>query len=258
MSETFRLYTFTLSHFCEKARWALDRAGVAYSEMILMPGFHRGRMKAMGGCGQVPLLKSGARIVEGSGAIIDFAESLGSGPALSPGDPALRAEAIEWEGYLDREVGETLRRVLYFHLFGHPKLLVRAWSLGAPFWAPPVYSLLRRRAVQTLEHYLEINAATVARDEQRLLAAFERVTEHLITRRFLVGDAFSRADLTLAALSAPLLRPSGHPWRLPDEQEMIPVIGELARRLRDTRAGQHVAASYSMRRDASAARHSEL
>jgi glutathione S-transferase len=258
MSETFRLYTFTLSHFCEKARWALDRAGVAYREMILMPGFHRGRMKAMGGCGQVPLLTSGARIVEGSGAIIDFADSLGRAPALSPGDPALRAEAIEWEEYLDREVGETLRRVLYFHLFSHPKLLVRAWSLGAPFWAPPVYWLLRRRGVQTLERYLEIDAATVARDEQRLLAAFERVTEHLITRQFLVGGAFSRADLTLAALSAPLLRPSGHPWRLPDALEMIPVIGELARRLRDTRAGQHVAASYSMRRDGSAARHSEL
>ena len=73
------------------------------------------------------------------------------------------------------------------------------------------------------------------------------MTEHLVTRQFLVGDAFSRADLTLAALSAPLLRPSGHPWRLPDAQETIPVIGELARRLRDTRAGQHVAASYAMR-----------
>jgi glutathione S-transferase len=253
MSETFRLYTFTLSHFCEKARWALDRAGLAYREVILMPGFHRGRMKVLGGCGQVPLLTSGARVVEGSGAIIDFADSLGTVPVLSLGDPALRAEALEWEGYLDREVGETLRRVLYFHLFDHPKLLVRAWSLGAPFWAPPVYWLLRPRAVQVLKRYLEIDAATVARDEQRLLAAFERVSDRLGTRQFLVGDAFGRADLTLAALSAPLLRPSGHPWRLPAAQEMIPAIGELARRLRDTRAGQHVAASYSKRRDGSTA-----
>jgi glutathione S-transferase len=252
MDETFRLYTFTLSHFCEKARWALDRAGVAYREMILMPGFHRGRMKALGGRGQVPMLTSDDRVVEGSGAIIDFADSLGSVPALSPGDPALRAEALEWEGYLDREVGETLRRVLYFHLFDHPALLVRTWSLGAPFWAPSVYWLLRHRAVRAVKRYLEIDAATVARDEQRLLAAFERASDRLATRPFLVGDGFSRADLTLAALSAPLLRPSGHPWRLPEAQETIPVIGELARRLRDTRAGQHVAASYSKRRDGSA------
>jgi glutathione S-transferase len=248
MSEMIRLYTFTLSHFSEKARWALDRTGAEYREIILMPGFHRGRMKALGGCGQVPLLTSGARVVEGSGAILDFADSLAGAPPLSPSDPALRAEALDWENYLDREVGETLRRVLYFHLFDQPQLLVRAWSLGAPFWAPPVYTLLRPRAIAVLKRYLHIDEATVRRDEQRLLAAFERVSEQLATRQFLVGDAFSRADLTLAALSAPLLRPSEHPWRLPEAQERIPAIGELARRLRATGAGQHVAASYARRR----------
>lgn len=248
MSETIRLYTFTLSHFCEKARWALDRAGAEYREIVLMPGFHRGRMKALGGCGQVPVLTTGAQVVEGSGAILDFADSLGSVPPLSPSDPALRAEALEWEGYLDREVGETLRRVLYFHLFDHPRLLVRAWSLGAPFWAPAVYSLLRPHAVRVLQRYLHIDAASVRRDEQRLLTAFERASAHLATHPFLVGDAFSRADLTLAALSSPLLRPTEHPWRLPDAQEHIPAVGELARRLRATGAGQHVAASYARRR----------
>jgi glutathione S-transferase len=248
MIETIRLYTFTLSHFCEKARWALDRAGVGYREIVLMPGFHRGRMKTLGGCGQVPVLTSGARVVEGSGAILDFADSLGGVPPLTPSDPALRAEALEWESYLDREVGETLRCALYFHLFSQPKLLVDAWSLGAPFWAPAVYSLLRSRAVEAVKRFLDIDATTARRDEQRLLAAFERVSEHLATRPFLVGDAFSRADLTLAALSAPVLRPSEHPWRLPDAQEHIPAVGELARRLRATGAGQHVAASYTRRR----------
>jgi hypothetical protein len=68
-----------------------------------------------------------------------------------------------------------------------------------------------------------------------------------------VGDAFDPADLTLAALSAPLLRPNGHPWGLPEEQELIPAIGQLARHLRDTRAHQHVAASYARRGDGSIA-----
>lgn len=256
MSETIRLYTFTLSHFCEKARWALDRSGASYREIILMPGFHRARMKALGGCGQVPLLTCGERVVEGSGAILDFADALGapagspSGvPALTPGDPALRAEALEWEGYLDREVGETVRRVLYFQLMDHPGLLVRAWSLGAPYWAPLVYWLVRPRAVRVLKRSLDIDASTAQRDEQRLIAAFERVSERLRSRRFLLGDAFSRADLTLAALSGPLLRPSEHPWRLPDALEKLPVAGELARRLRDTPAGRHVAAAYARRRD---------
>lgn len=259
MSETIRLYTFTLSHFCEKARWALDRAGADYREIILLPGFHRRRLRALGGGGQVPVLTCGARVVDGSGAIIDFADSLGGVPPLSPGgvppltpsDPTLRAEALEWEAYLDRELGTTLRRALYFHLLDHPRVLVPAWSSGGPFWAPVVYRLAWPRAVRVLKRALDIDATTARRDEQRMLAAFERVNQHLATREFLVGHAFSRADLTLAALSAPLLRPSQHPWRSPEALEQLPVVGELARRLRDTRAGKHVAASYARRSEGS-------
>jgi glutathione S-transferase len=210
-------------------------------------------MQALGGCGQVPLLTTGTRVIEGSGAIVDFSDSLGGAPALTPSEPALRAEALEWEQYLDRELGETLRRVLYFHLFEHPGLVVRAWSLGAPFWAPLFYRLIRRRAIGAVTRLLQIDAAGVPRDQQRVIEAFERVSDRLATRPFLVGDAFSRADLTLAALAAPLLRPKEHPWRLPEARSPIPAIDELARRLLATRAGEHVAASYARR-----GRHSEL
>ena len=35
-----RLYTFQVSHFAEKARWALDWKGVEYEERRLLPGPH--------------------------------------------------------------------------------------------------------------------------------------------------------------------------------------------------------------------------
>ena len=35
------LVTIPISHFCEKARWALDRAGVAYEEQRHLPALHR-------------------------------------------------------------------------------------------------------------------------------------------------------------------------------------------------------------------------
>ena len=34
------LYQFPLSHFCEKARWALDYKSIAYRPVNLLPGFH--------------------------------------------------------------------------------------------------------------------------------------------------------------------------------------------------------------------------
>jgi len=36
-----KLYTFNISHFSEKARWALDYEGIAYEERVLLPGPHQ-------------------------------------------------------------------------------------------------------------------------------------------------------------------------------------------------------------------------
>ena len=41
-----RLYTFTISHFAEKARWSLDYKGIRYQEKRLVPGSHVPIVKA--------------------------------------------------------------------------------------------------------------------------------------------------------------------------------------------------------------------
>ena len=55
-----------------------------------------------------------------------------------------------------------------------------------------------------------ITAENVALDMDRVTAAYERLDTLLENRRYLVGDRFSRADLTLAALAAPTWRPPEH------------------------------------------------
>jgi glutathione S-transferase len=54
---------------------------------------------------------------------------------------------------------------------------------------------------------MDIHAESAARSMERLLAAFDRLDDTLASRRFLVGDRFSRADLTACALLAPLCAP---------------------------------------------------
>ena len=38
--KVMRLYTFQISHFSEKARFALDLSGIPYEEKRLLPGAH--------------------------------------------------------------------------------------------------------------------------------------------------------------------------------------------------------------------------
>ena len=54
-------------------------------------------------------------------------------------------------------------------------------------------------------------------NEVSVLLHFARLDRELRGRRYLVGDQFSRADLTLAALAAPLIRPASHPRTWPDD-----------------------------------------
>jgi glutathione S-transferase len=249
MSQAARLYTFTVSHFCEKARWGLDRAGVPYREVVLLPGLHRRPLRGLGAGKHVPVLTIGDRVVQGSSAILDFADARGIAPPLLPSEPGLREEVLEWERYLDRDVGETLRRVLYFHVLKRRGALVSAWSRGGPFWAPALYWLMWPGVVATLKRYLDLEPDSVRRDERVLLRAFERLEGRLAARSFLVGDSFSRADLTLAALCSPLLRPSEHPWPAPAALERDPEVAELAQRLRASVTGQRIAAAYARRRE---------
>ena len=90
------LFTFTISHFSEKARWGLDHAGVPYRERLLVPGPHLRVIRKMAPKSTVPVLRHGETCIQGSGAILDYAEqNLGvSWVALSPGDAA-RAKELE-------------------------------------------------------------------------------------------------------------------------------------------------------------------
>lgn len=51
------LITLRLSHFAEKARWALQRYGIPFTEEAHAPGPHRVAAKAAGGKGSVPCLR---------------------------------------------------------------------------------------------------------------------------------------------------------------------------------------------------------
>ena len=69
---TARLITISFSHYCEKARWALDRAGVEYTEEAHLPLFHYTATYRNGGKRTVPLLvaDAGKTVVRDSTDII--------------------------------------------------------------------------------------------------------------------------------------------------------------------------------------------
>lgn len=208
-----RLYVFTVSHYCEKARWACDRKGMRYRLITLLPGPHLWTMRRLASDTHVPLLVDGSRVIQDSSGIIDYLDEAYPDSPLTPADPALAAQAREWEALLDRELGQTLRTVFYHHALQDERFLAAEYSRGGPIWGSWFYALALPPVRRAVAKKYTVNAETAARDLERLRALIERLDRHFASHRYLVGERFSRADLSLAALGASLVHPVEHPAR---------------------------------------------
>ena len=78
------LYQFALSHYCEKARWALDIKGVPYQLINLIPGPHLFTTKKLAKQSSVPILSHQGKIIQDSTNIIDYLDEKFPSKPLNP------------------------------------------------------------------------------------------------------------------------------------------------------------------------------
>ena len=69
------LITIPISHYCEKARWALDRAGISYREQAHLQLIHWFAVRRAGGGRTAPVLVCGDRVLAESADIVDEADA---------------------------------------------------------------------------------------------------------------------------------------------------------------------------------------
>jgi glutathione S-transferase len=198
-----KLYQFTFSHFCEKARWALEYKGIAYQAVNLLPGLHLKPVRKLAPKSCVPVLVDEATVIQESSAIITYLDTKFPILTLTPSDPGAAREVLEWERYCDEQIGVTLRLWFYYHALQDHDLALRFLLQGAPWHRSAVFRLIYPKVRQVMMQFMNINTDTARQSEDQLLAALEKLDGALNGRRFLVEDRFSRADLTACALLSP-------------------------------------------------------
>ena len=235
-----RLITIPISHFCEKARWALDRAGIPYREERHVQGVHRIAAHRAGGGRTVPVLVAPDGVVTESAQIVAYADrDAPSDRRLYPAAGPARDEVAGLERGFDTGLGPHGRRWMYFHVLPHLEL-ARAYNCtGVPAWERRLFVPLYPVASRYIKSRLDITPATSAESEAAVGLTFDAVAGRLGDgRRYLCGDAFSAADLAFCCLAASVLMPAEYGVPLPRVDELPAAMAEGVRAFRAHPAGE--------------------
>jgi glutathione S-transferase len=207
------LWHLPISHFSEKVRWALDWKRIAHRRRVMPPGLHPfgGLVLTRGRHYTMPLLVMDGRRIGDSTAIVAALEQRFPDRALYPAE---RSRALELEDWFDENVGPAARQWGFNALLTEAEA-VHAFALKQTEWAPldvPPAVFAPIAKVFLAARYSTADESGVEEAREKVLRGLDRLEAEL-DGDHLVGDRFSVADLTAAALFYPLVLPDEGPWQ---------------------------------------------
>jgi glutathione S-transferase len=207
------LWQLQLSHYNEKVRWALDRKRISHVRRSLLPGLHRLKARRLtGDTATTPVLTLDGRSIGDSTRIIAAIEQRWPQPPLYPSDEAQRRRALALEEFFDEELGPHIRRAVYHELLPHPEMAVPLFANGQRLPARVLVRATFPALRAGMRRALEINPGAAEASREKTVAALDRLEDEIGPSGYLVGDSFTVADLTAAALFYPVVRPPEFPY----------------------------------------------
>ena len=244
-----RLVTIPISHYCEKARWALARADLEYREERHVQGIHRIASKRAGGHGTTPVLVTPEGSLGESEEILRWVdERLPAERRLFPEDDGELEEVLALCRRLDGDLGPRGRRLMYVNMLQERDLMLRFNNHGVPRWEDRAMRLGFPLAARWAGRELGMRPGIEVEDEAAVWREFDFVAGLLSDgRAHLCGERFTAADLTFGALSASVLVPPVYGTPLPQPEILPPHIAELVNRAREHPAGRYALSLYERR-----------
>jgi glutathione S-transferase len=175
---TLELIEFYPSPYSERLRWVLELKGLSYGRTPFVPVASEQQHKERTGITTAPVLLAAGDVVGDSDQAVEWLEARHPSPPLVPADARRRAQVRAWE-LLGTEVLTPMARLVSIGR-------MRAMNLQP----------LADHFVQKY-HWSESNEA---RAERTLRTTLPELAAAVAQSPYLVGDEFTRADLTVASM----------------------------------------------------------
>jgi glutathione S-transferase len=244
-----RLITIPISHYCEKARWGLQRAGLRYREERHIQGVHRLAARRAGGGKTVPVLVTPDGVIGESGEILAWIDArLEPERRLFPIEAAEREQVDRLCARFDAELGPKARRLIYVHMLEDRPLAMRFNNAGVPAWENRAIHAGFGLVEGVIRRVLEITPGIEVTDEVDVWREFDYAAGLLADgRSHLCGERFTAADLTFASLAAAVVVPPTYGVTLPQPQAMKAPTAALVQRARAHPAGAYAMSLFAQR-----------
>lgn len=210
------LWQIEISHYSEKARWALEHKRIDHVRRTPLPGTHIPIALALtrGAQPTFPVMQIDGRTIGDSTAIIAALEARYPERPLYPLDAEERARALELEEWFDEQLGPHTRFLTFHELIKEPEIFAEVAAQAVPGrlgQVKPLVGAYARVFTSVRWGARDEEAAETARE--KIAAAMDRLDAELERGdgEFLVGDRLSVADVTAAALFYPLVLPPEGP-----------------------------------------------
>jgi glutathione S-transferase len=164
---------------------------------------------------------------------------------LYPIDPELCRQVEELEDLFDKQLGTATRCWGYFYVIDNYKYIQSRWTPNVPFLEKALFPIVYPFMRQLVRKAYNVNVESSAQAYEQIQSIFEKVNQLLADgRTYLVGDSLSAADITFAALAAPVISPPEHPIKYSDLQNLPSEITSKINAFRETPAGAFVLRLY--------------
>jgi glutathione S-transferase len=165
----------------------------------------------------VPVLQHVEKIIQGSSEIISYLDQAFPDKALTPSDSAQKQQALDWETFVDENIGPHTRLYFYYFLLDKPDIIIPFLVHGQPWHKRWVFRLIYPKVRDKMRKFMHINERTADISLKKLKRAIDKVSNRLETKQFLVSDQFTRADLAAASLLAPFRTPEKYGLNWPEK-----------------------------------------
>lgn len=248
-AEAVRLITIPISHYCEKVRWALDLLKIPYIEERHVPVFHRLASRKHGGS-SVPVLVTKSGSFTDSTDILHYLDTISSsGQYLYPTNAEMRRQVEELEELFDAKLGADTRNWGYFYRSGDRDTMRKAWCNSTPVLERIGFEIAFPFMSSKVRQVYSITADSAAAALQGIKDIFEIVNQRLAGgKTYLAGDTISAADITFAALAAPVLLPPEHPVLVAKIEQLPSEMAAVIKELQSTAAGVYALRLYREQR----------